>query len=606
MTDPATPAIPEPLISALAAAPNLIPEPAARILVRGEWAVETALLLKRKLPDASVWARPDHPERWRAAAPLLDGLLEGTATDPQIAPEMLVFTGATAAFQEVIRAEPIPHTCQDVLAIVTPDPPERPGTWVPARTESRGPWQLHLWCVAEPPPEMRALQWITDGRFGNALRLLRMINIPAPPPVQILRERLVLTCLYQMADRGELPVQLALSVAQRHWFCLLTLGGETENEFRLMAELWHRIGERDNALKLLAFAGPDAGQIPRAAVKDSAVPCPDTPPPWPRRVLCLLPRRAHYGLDVLYEGLCDVLGDANVVDFPRKPTLHGIRDPELAHYPCQIDRGAPPVAFEDLLEQVRAGRFDLIFQGILDAHEWTTQAGELLRAAAGQTPIVLTDALDEMDDFREVSAAISGVSDFLACLKRERIQGFDYGPEVIPFPFAYPDRLVPGETTVATSERDIPLFWAGREHGLRRRALDHVRRITGLSLDASYPPDQYKHCLLRARAGLNLAGAGFDTVRYWEIPAHGALLISETLPIEIPHNFRHGIDAFFFRTPAELAEIWAWCTAHPDDAREMAMAGYARLTAHHTARARARQVLWALYAAARRRGLLSD
>lgn len=604
MTDAFAPHLPEPLVRALAALPNMIPDPGAGILVRGARAFETALVLKRTLPGTAVWARPDDPAPWRGVAQLLDGLLEGTDPDPTPVPTVLVFTGKTAAFREMVRAGGIPATCRDVLAIVTPDPPELPGAWMPTRTESRAPWQLHLWCAADPSLETRALQYITNSQFNEALRLLRTANIPAPPPVQSLRERLVLTCLYQMADRKELPVQLALCIAQRHWFSLLTLGSETEHEYRLMSEFWNRVGERDNALKLMSVVSPDLGGVPRAAVTDTSAPCPEKPPPWPGRVLFILPQRAHYGLDVLYEGLCDVLGDAQVVDFPRKSTLHGVQDPQLAHYPCQIDRGAAPVSFEALLEQTRASRFDLILQGILEPHEWTPEAGELIRAAAGRIPVVLTDAQDEMDDFREVSAAFCGVSDFLAYLKRERIRGFDYGPEVIPFPFAYPDRLIPDETLVTVSERDIPLFWAGQSHGLRRCLLEQARRITDLPLEGFYPPDQYKTCLLRARAGLSLAGGGFDTVRYWEIPAHGALLISETLPIEIPRNFRHGIDAFFFRTPAELAEIWAWCITHPQDAREMALAGYRRLKAHHTARARALQVLWALYGKACRKGVI--
>ncbi|MBP9003257.1 MAG: glycosyltransferase family 1 protein [Candidatus Hydrogenedentes bacterium] len=605
MTDAAGTGIPESLVRALTTAAGMIPCPDGKILCRGARAVETALLLKRKYPSATVWAQPDDSSPWRAVSTMLDGLLEGPGIDAAISPDTLVFTGATASFRSMIENEGVPASCLNVLAIVSPDPPELPGAWIPARVESRDPWHLNLWLAADPLPEIRALRLVEAGRDGDALRLLMLIHIPAVREIQVLRERLILTCLRTMAARGEISPQLALGIAQRQWFCLLALQGETDNEFRLMAEMWNLAGEPENALKHLALISPDQPVPPRAAgapdIGNTARP--DTPPPWPRRVLFLLPRRAHYGLDVLYEGLCDALGDANVVDYPRKPTLHGARDPQLANYPCQIDRGAAPIPFDDLLEQVRSRRFDLIFQGILEMDEWIPEAGELLRAASGHTPITLVDAMDEMDDFRETAAIITGGLTYLAYLKRERARVCDYGPEVIPFPFAYPDRLIPDEETVINARRDVPLFWAGKEHGLRRHWLEHARRITGQALNASYPPDQYKACLLRSQAGLNLAGAGFDTVRYWEIPAHGALLISETLPIEIPWNFRHGVDAFFFRTPNELAEIWAWSVAHPEDAREMALAGYTRLRTRHGARARALQMLWAIHEIARRKGL---
>lgn len=605
MTDAVGSGIPEDFARVLPLVAALVPDPCGTILVRGERAVETGLLLKRRVPSRVIIIQTADPSRWEGADSLVDHLISKDETVLPARPDALVFAGNSASFQQQTTSADgvIPDSCWAVLAAVTPDPANLSGPWIPARAESRETWHLGLWYALDPLPESRAMDLLKQQRFGEALQMLRLITIPADRATQILRERLIITCIHELACRGVFSLSFALSLAQRHWFSLLALNGETEQEFHIMADLWVRCGDGESAAKLLALASEKNAPCPPLAARTSAIRAhPDAPPPWPKKVLFILPRRAHYGLDVLYEGLCDVLGDRNVVDFPWKPTLHGQIDPALANYPCQINRGADAIPFTDLLEQTRTGRFDLLLLGVLESDEWEPEMAELVKAADERTPIVLADALDEMDNFREAAGILAGTRNFMAYLKRERIRTFDYGPDAIPFPFAYPDRLVPDEKTVLRSERDIPLFWAGKPHGTRRHWLERARQITGLSLNETYPPDQYKNALLRARTGLNLAGGGFDTVRYWEIPAHGALLLSESLPIEIPHDFRHGVNALFFRTPGELADALEWCSHHPEDARDMALSGYRHFKSFHTATARARQILWALYETARCKG----
>jgi spore maturation protein CgeB len=89
--------------------------------------------------------------------------------------------------------------------------------------------------------------------------------------------------------------------------------------------------------------------------------------------------------------------------------------------------------------------------------------------------------------------------------------------------------------------------------------------------------------------GLDLFGFGFDTVRYWELPALGCLLLAERRPIELPFDFVDGRHALLFEDLAELEDRLAWCGAHADAVTELARAGYAHFHRHHTESARARQ-----------------
>lgn len=59
--------------------------------------------------------------------------------------------------------------------------------------------------------------------------------------------------------------------------------------------------------------------------------------------------------------------------------------------------------------------------------------------------------------------------------------------------------------------------------------------------------EDYFHLIARSKMGLSIRGAGFDTVRYWEIVAAKRLLVSETPYIHIPYNFEHGKHALFYQ-----------------------------------------------------------
>ena len=96
--------------------------------------------------------------------------------------------------------------------------------------------------------------------------------------------------------------------------------------------------------------------------------------------------------------------------------------------------------------------------------------------------------------------------------------------------------------------------------------------------------------------GLCLFGNGFDTVRYWELPAHGVMLLAERSPLVIPSNFEDGRQAVFFDNAAELLEKSRYYLAHPEEAAQIALAGHAHAREFHSGTARARQCLGVIQA----------
>ncbi|MCC6154464.1 MAG: glycosyltransferase family 1 protein [Candidatus Hydrogenedentes bacterium] len=363
------------------------------------------------------------------------------------------------------------------------------------------------------------------------------------------------------------------------------------------AEFWKRIGDPSMRARLIRSARRAAVESVRQRIEEPAivenfqrrefVPPAWRATEWKPRVLFILYPRPHYGLDVQYYGLCEALGDENVVDFPFKPTLHGEKPEELAHYPCMFNRRGSPHALEEILQQLKRGEFDVVVYGDVEGFvgEQTMKA---IREAAGDTPIVLFDAQDDpLDQWEKVDAYIGG--GLRMHFKREMLSCWDYGERTVPMPFAYADLRVPAFHGTA---RTTPLFWAGhRQFALRRLYLEQIEAKYGFDLRKSYTQEEYAAALCDSRIGLNVFGFGYDTVRYWEIPAHGAMLLAERLPIDIPHDFVDGESAVFFDDLSQLEEKLAYYMEHMEESAAFAARGHAHFLKHHTASARARQML---------------
>ncbi|MBX3179054.1 MAG: glycosyltransferase family 1 protein [Candidatus Hydrogenedentes bacterium] len=171
------------------------------------------------------------------------------------------------------------------------------------------------------------------------------------------------------------------------------------------------------------------------------------------------------------------------------------------------------------------------------------------------------------------------------------IAGIDYGPDAWPLPFAYADDRIPD---LPEEDQRDGVFFAGKLIGGTRRLmlswLNTFIEVQG-GWGTPFTQEEYAALLREQAIGLCLFGNGFDTVRYWELPAHGVLLLAERSPLVIPHDFEDGRQAVFFDHAGELKEKLAHYLAHPDEALAIAQAGHAHLREHHTATARARQLL---------------
>jgi 2-polyprenyl-3-methyl-5-hydroxy-6-metoxy-1,4-benzoquinol methylase len=198
--------------------------------------------------------------------------------------------------------------------------------------------------------------------------------------------------------------------------------------------------------------------------------------------------------------------------------------------------------------------------------------------------------------------------DFKLIFKRELLTCWHNAAEnnVVPLPFGGEKRygLLP-----PSSERGLKAAFLANlatnplRFGVHQRLvnLGDPAVISGTTGERAYNPNQslsnpietpkYRQLLQQARIGINVAGAGWDCGRYWEILAAGAMLFTQELDIVIPNPFTDGKDCATFKSFDEFEEKLEYYLARPELCTEIAERGQAHYLEFHTSKARAKYLL---------------
>lgn len=293
------------------------------------------------------------------------------------------------------------------------------------------------------------------------------------------------------------------------------------------------------------------------------------------RLLFLTGPSINYVEDILHEGLDELLGPGRVICYPYKDYSsfqYNLWPPSSGN---EFHR--EPVARAELLGM----REDIagVVVGSIGGQAVSTWAS--LQAYFPRRPVALMNG--QQYDFPWPSD-IRFTHRFQKDVLPEHLRA-----GIIPLPMAAPPRvMLPCEV-----ERDLDVSFVARlTHEMRRACAELLRRAGFTVLcDLSLPREQFCHILNRSRIAVSVRGTSFDTFRYWEIPYHGALLLSQRVPIIIPDNFVHGESAVFFDTPEEMMEKIRELLSDPERLARIAARGCALARERHTAAARARYLL---------------
>lgn len=246
----------------------------------------------------------------------------------------------------------------------------------------------------------------------------------------------------------------------------------------------------------------------------------------------------NYVPDLLLHGLRKQLGPA-VVDFPRKDCLY---DGVLGLGICPEDQRCsgwfPPdggqVDRGDIWPKAAADHFDLV---VCDLRALAFMR-EHLKRWPRQTVVI-----DGEDHPQSIPPG-----PYVVC--RRETDGSDYS---IPLPMALPQEVFDWIARYDDAPKNYTIGFLGSTHdGARKRLVEALARYYPQSLfqatavptnDTPLPEgrlgrDEYYHRLQQCRVVLSLAGAGYDTFRFWENAACNAIHAAVRMPLFIPDDFR--------------------------------------------------------------------
>jgi hypothetical protein len=183
-------------------------------------------------------------------------------------------------------------------------------------------------------------------------------------------------------------------------------------------------------------------------------------------------------------------------------------------------------------------------------------------------------------------------------LKREYISSLHSAhANIFPFPFSFPYNITLPPITERLKKYDVS-FWGQQNPQIRTNALNLLAgkydcNQNGTTLDQNFKTYKrkglfYLNEISRCKIVLNFRGLGWDTMRYWEVPATGAFMISQEPKISIPNNFESGKHLVWCSDSLDdLIDLIDYYLARPLEREQMAINAREHLIKYHLNTARA-------------------
>lgn len=325
------------------------------------------------------------------------------------------------------------------------------------------------------------------------------------------------------------------------------------------------------------------------------------------KILFLNHPEADYGEYFLYNGLCEVAGDENVIDYPYKRSYHG----QVHEYPSfyeehhadyegdrwkkegnivlgrtapfdwTVPRDTREYVRDEIISMCEKNEFDVIVLG--------SPRTQSLRSLKELRPHLKTDRVvfHDGEDYNDIRFDILMDIGVHVCLylKRELISlPYEFG--IKPFPFS--SVLKPSDPV----PKDIDVLCAlGATHPNR----ESVRKVVEeLGVKADYERRDWRgyiEAIRRSKIAIAPRGFGRDTVRRWEIPNFDTLMLCERIGLIEDNPLLDGEHCAYYSSPEELREKLRWYLEHEGDRHEVAVKGMNFVREHHTNAARAAKML---------------
>lgn len=278
------------------------------------------------------------------------------------------------------------------------------------------------------------------------------------------------------------------------------------------------------------------------------------------KVLFVHSGKTDYLQDALFSGLVEVLGSGNVLCSSWYKRFHL----DLWSHPKNLgltNFRMPTWISEDTLREV-----DIALIASCKAQTFRSFL-KLEPLLPTRTKIVFIDGSDdpriagdlEREGSPSLFSSLVGRRELHRIFKREMLLDSHYDRMVLPISFASGLEWHAPKTT-ANRYMDVA-FWAVESNPVRSQILRAISgefdcARNGTSLGNTFRGYRrrglgYLDALQSVKILLNFRGAGWDTLRYWEVTMLGGFLISQKPNIHITNNFEDGKSIVFVGTDPE-------------------------------------------------------
>lgn len=317
------------------------------------------------------------------------------------------------------------------------------------------------------------------------------------------------------------------------------------------------------------------------------------------RILLLADPQSDYGAEMLFDGLCRLMGDENIIVYPFVKHYYGGIDDDYFLDNEQKGWTAPgdymplrkelPWTREQILDRIKEFKLAVLTSPRTYAIESLIDLkNELINR---HIPLAFTDFEDSTTFRRDIV-------DFFEpryIFKRELLNGI-YNIKVMPLPFSsflysnlYPDK----------KEKDIDVFFmCGNTWPLRLEirdmliGLDDERILAGCDdKEAKLSYQEYINMMSRAKINIVARGHGIDTVRRWEAPSFSGVVLSDRLPLITPFPFLDKLNIVYYDSVAHLKELIGTLLVDKLALQQIGEMGMLHLHKWHTTKERARYFL---------------
>jgi spore maturation protein CgeB len=320
------------------------------------------------------------------------------------------------------------------------------------------------------------------------------------------------------------------------------------------------------------------------------------------KILFINSQEFDYLQDLTYSGLARILNPENIIEYPWNRYYHL----NIRQYPKNLGF-TDKTLFKSLKAKLKKRIYDFVFVASAKPETFRNYLG-LIESISQSIPVIFIDGgdfteiggdLKRLNAFELFTKALS-YRKFDTIFKREYLlnEKFDENVHPLQFSFNY-DRML----------EDLPYnlkyqvtFWAVESNPIRTKVFELLYGKFDCNENGTYRNQVFKKYarkgnnylreLSNCKIILNFPGVGWDTQRYWEVPALGRFMISYKPQIKIPDNFIDAEQIIFCKD--DLSDLIEKCEYYliNETAREkIASAGLQHFKKYHSNISRAKYIL---------------